>query len=273
MDFRILNDAVLYVSGDDAQSWLQGQTTNHLGELNDEKSLYSLFLNLKGKIVSDVWINRYDSGFLATRFSAGKSCSGTLERYLVMEDVEIATHPWRAVHFLGEVEPDLPHEISRFATSRLDSAGVDLLIHTKNLERCTEKLRTLGHQQCSESEWESRRINARIPRFGKDFDETTLPQEVGLKHAINFEKGCYLGQEPVVMLEHRGQPPRRLALVHVSISLQTDDKRSEEGQIVGKITSVAGQNALALIKRKSLKRTLYVGKQQVEVVALLEEGR
>ena len=58
---------------------------------------------------------------------------------------------------------------------------------------------------------EARRIEAGLPRFGIDFDESNLPQEAALDDWLSFEKGCYIGQEYVVRLAHRGQVSKRLS--------------------------------------------------------------
>ena len=59
--------------------------------------------------------------------------------------------------------------------------------------------------------FEAMRIERGLPRFGVDFDTTHYPQEAGLeKLAVSFDKGCYLGQEVVYMLENRGHPKRKL---------------------------------------------------------------
>src|SRR5262249_30258701 len=71
-----------------------------------------------------------------------------------------------------------------------------------------------------ESAWEALRIEQGVPRFRHDFDESTYPQEASLeKRAVSFDKGCYLGQEVVCMLELRGQVKRKLVPVTLSASI------------------------------------------------------
>jgi folate-binding protein YgfZ len=75
------------------------------------------------------------------------------------------------------------------------------------LERVLERGALLG----GENVRETRRIEASRPRFGVDMDESHLPLEAGLDEAISFQKGCYIGQEYVVRLAHRGHVNRKLA--------------------------------------------------------------
>jgi folate-binding protein YgfZ len=85
-------------------------------------------------------------------------------------------------------------------TTSLDGAGVVL-------DRVLERGALLG----GENVRETRRIEASRPRFGVDMDESHLPLEAGLEEAISFQKGCYIGQEYVVRLAHRGHVNRKLS--------------------------------------------------------------
>ena len=101
----------------------------------------------------------------------------------------------------------------------------------------------LDAPRLDEQEWNALRVERGVPRFGVDFDETTYPQEAALeKRAVSFDKGCYLGQEVVCMLELRGHVKRKLARVALdgasppaAGSPITDDAGAE----IGSLTSVA----------------------------------
>ena len=117
------------------------------------------------------------------------------------------------------------------------------------------------------------RYDARgVPRWGRDFGADTLPQEAGLKHAVSFDKGCYLGQEPVVMLEHRGKPPKRLVRLELEDAVEVGAPVEAAERQVGRVTSAAGTRALALVKRKALEgeAPLEVGGRALTRWALVE---
>ena len=120
-----------------------------------------------------------------------------------------------------------------------------------------------------DASWERARIAAGIAEHGRDFGLDTLPQEVGLKRAVSFEKGCYVGQEPVVMLEHRGQPPRRLARVRLASCPDLPAEIRAEGALAGTLTSCVEGLGLALIKRKRLESSLRVNEEALEVLAIV----
>jgi folate-binding protein YgfZ len=113
---------------------------------------------------------------------------------------------------------------------------------------------TMGDRQG----WEALRLEHAVPRFGVDFDDKTYPQEARLEtSAVSFDKGCYLGQEVVCMLQMRGHVKRRLASVVVEGSLVPgagEVVKDGSGAAVGEVTSavfsprVGKPVALAMLK-------------------------
>ena len=107
--------------------------------------------------------------------------------------------------------------------------------------------------------WEALRLERGVPAFGIDFDEKTYPQEASIeKAAVSFDKGCYLGQEVVCMLELRGHVKRKLVSVVLDGAATPASGAAvadESGAAVGEITSAAHSPtlgvpvALAMIKR------------------------
>ena len=68
----------------------------------------------------------------------------------------------------------------------------------------------------SDDAWEALRVELGVPRMGVDYDDKTVPHEASLEQvAVSFSKGCYLGQEAIVMLERRGHAKKRLARISV----------------------------------------------------------
>ena len=74
--------------------------------------------------------------------------------------------------------------------------------------------------------------------MGTDFGPDALPAEVGLESAIDFEKGCFLGQESVAKVRNLGHPPRVLRLVRSGTVLRPGGAVLAEGRPVGEVTSV-----------------------------------
>lgn len=94
------------------------------------------------------------------------------------------------------------------------------------------------------------RIANGVPRWGRDMDAKTIPQEVGIdEHAVHFEKGCYLGQEAMAKIHFRGKVNRRLASLELDGNVAPGaELTDDDGATVGRVTSVAGDRALAVVR-------------------------
>ena len=104
-------------------------------------------------------------------------------------------------------------------------------------------------QEASEEEYERWRIEAGIPRWGREIDERVLPAEAGLTEThVSFTKGCYPGQEPIARQHYRGKVNRRLRVLDVEGEAAPGDELTLDGKIVGRITSVVPGLALGYVR-------------------------
>lgn len=146
--------------------------------------------------------------------------------------------------------------------------GFDLFIPTDALGMVFDKVvaaaRQVGGRAVGWSAVESRRIEGGVPRFGADIDETNLAPEAGdafVAHAINYAKGCYIGQEVIARIRTYGQVAkalRGLRFVEAGLPLPAKgDKVFKDGKEVGVLTSVLHSTAvkaviaLAYVRRES----------------------
>ncbi len=226
--------------GKDRESFLQNMLTNDVRSLAAGAGVPAAFLNNKGKLVSDLTVFKSDDVFLLqVERERAEPFRKALDRYIISEDVALESRAdaeaalsiegpkasgilaelagisasmldeLAHLHFLILDLAKVPARVTaqrreltpRFdVTTSLDGAGVVL-------ERVLERGALLG----GENVRETRRIEASRPRFGVDMDESHLPLEAGLEEAISFQKGCYIGQEYVVRLAHRGHVNRKLS--------------------------------------------------------------
>lgn len=260
---RILDDVVVRLDGDDARTWLQGQVTADLSSLAQGEAAYALLLSAKGKIVSDMWVLATDPWRIVLPRERADDAIARLERFLVMEDVELEREDRRILSVQGEIPSSLADDPRAIRVDRW-GAGVDLLV-----EPDEQRPEAMADAEA----WDAARVRAGRPRIGKDFGDDTLPQEAGLKHAVSFSKGCYVGQEPVVMLEHRGKPPKRLVRFRAAQATEGQDVFSD-GKKVGRVTSVAPDGdsvvGLALIARRALEAAIDVGGEALAEISLVE---
>jgi len=252
---RRMDRVCLTVRGDEARQWLQGQLTADVAEPAPGEARYALVVNDKGRVFSDVYVLDRDDGVdLLVPSDRGAPLLERLDRFIVMEDVELALEERAFWVAAGPGADALPGSAVRAL------GGVGTIGEGADFEA----------HRVDDAEWERLRIAAGEPRFGADFGEHTLPQEAGLRHAVSFEKGCYVGQEPIVMLEHRGKPPKRLVR-GTSAQATVDMPVMQGGREVGRVTSAAGGLVLALVKRKALETEapLEIGGSPLEGLALI----
>jgi folate-binding protein YgfZ len=95
---------------------------------------------------------------------------------------------------------------------------------------------------------ERARIEAGVPVWGRELDDSILPAEAGLDEThISFTKGCFPGQEPIARLRHRGHVNRRLRVLEVE-SATPGDEIHHEGKAVGRVTSAVPGVALGYVR-------------------------
>jgi folate-binding protein YgfZ len=127
-----------------------------------------------------------------------------------------------------------------------DFAGFDLFVPTNSLAAVADKLitaaKSIGGRACGWTAFETARIEAGIPRFGADMDETNIPLECGIEaRAVSYNKGCYIGQEVLNRIHTIGHVNRELRGLLLADDLKTlparGDKLFKDGKEVGYITS------------------------------------
>ena len=132
--------------------------------------------------------------------------------------------------------------------------GVDVIC---DAERIDEVKAALGVPEVSEAAAEIIRVERGRPRYGVDLDESVIPQEAGLnERAVNFEKGCYVGQETVARLFYRGKPNRHLRGLRLSEPVESGTVLRLGEREVGKVGSSVvsptyGPIALAIVRREA----------------------
>jgi folate-binding protein YgfZ len=236
--------AVLSVRGDDARVWLNGQVTNDVRTTQPGDAVHALVLNVKGRILADaIVVDRGESGLAAV---VPKSELATLhehlEKYVIMEDVTLVDETLSVAELHGGT-------VGESYRAPWLGEGVAIWIGDGAALASLERI--------DDAEAERARITQGRPAFGVDFGPTTYPQEAGLDTAVSFQKGCYLGQEVVCMLENRGQLSRRLVRLTTDRLVVPGAKVTDaSGAEVGAITSAApaseGGVALGYVKRAAI---------------------
>ena len=175
---------VLVISGADRASWLQGLVTNDVASLAPGDCRYAAYLTPQGRMITDMnVIARADRLLLAVPASLAALLRDRLDGLIFAEDAQVtdesaALDIWTTVNAAGEfsdvvVEHGQPHGMP-YPEINLDTFDVV-------------------------------RVERGMPRFLVDMDTDTIPLEAGIEdRAISFTKGCYVGQEVIVRVTHRG---------------------------------------------------------------------
>ncbi len=204
--------AIVSVGGDDAHDWIQGQVTNQVEGVPAGGSVYAFVLTLKGRTLADVYVLMGDDEILLdVPKTQVDSLLARLERYIIMEDVDLEHRP--DLGLLAAVGP-LAHEVGEggWPADRLGVGGRQWVVSTDALsserDRLIARCHALGGGLVGEKTWRHAHVLLGRPLFGVDFGDWTYPQETGLNElAVSFKKGCYIGQETVVMLAEPGKGP------------------------------------------------------------------
>jgi folate-binding protein YgfZ len=135
--------------------------------------------------------------------------------------------------------------------------GIDLIVPAAEADRLRGHVLGAGAAEISEAAAEIARVESGRPRFGREMSSATMPAEAGIvERAIDFEKGCYIGQEPVARLHYRGRPNRVLRGLRLSAAAEAGDELFLGDKLVGVIGTACvspalGAVALAIVRREA----------------------
>jgi folate-binding protein YgfZ len=213
------------VAGPDAEDFLQRMLSNDV----TAAPCPALLLTPKARVIAPLVVVRraLDDFLLLTEPGLGETVRRTLLRARFAAKVEIDPEEHTSVVVLGEAD-GIPND--EFGETGAEVLDTDL------------------EPTLSEQELERMRIEAGVPAWGKELDDSILPAEAGLDEThISFTKGCYPGQEPIARLHHRGKVNRGLRVLGVDSAQPGDEIRHGE-KVVGRITSSVPGRALAFVR-------------------------
>lgn len=250
--------AFIRVTGEDSARFLQGLLTADVGELTQGRATPAALLTVKGKIVSEIWVladNDDEEPLLAVPRDLGEAVYESLDAHIIMDDVELGQpESWDAIIVWdegGELAPQaLPASagvVGLGATHPL--AGVLLVGERARLEALAGA-GGLG-LEADAAAFTSARIQQGRPAWGHELRAERFPPEVGYVDAVSYEKGCYLGQEPLSRIHNRGQVNRVMVRVAVRGEgpLPLPLRAEGEDKEVGELTSLAAGQGLAILRR------------------------
>jgi folate-binding protein YgfZ len=262
--------ARISLTGGDRVRWMNGMVTNNIRDLAVGHGVYAFLLNPQGRILGDM--NVYNQGealIVETDRSQVEKIIAIFDHYIIMDDVEVTnisekqtaiglTGPRsRAILNLAGIEVPNLHPLQTI-TPRCDcdcgcvectvicgecepQESYEVWLAPQDVYKTWQALIAAGGTPVGSEALEMQRIVAGIPLYGVDIRERDLPQETEQMRALNFNKGCYVGQEIVERIRSRGNVHRKFSgfLVEGAAAIAAGDKLFSGEKEVGEITSVA----------------------------------
>jgi folate-binding protein YgfZ len=257
--------AKIAVSGRDRLRWLNGMITNNVRDLAPQHGVYAFLLNPQGHILGDLYAYHCGESLVVDTDQTERGrILEHFDHYIVMDDVEIAdigdrqasvglagpkaVEVLRAAGMEGPtLEPlqwaDIDWRGLKLTLVRGDHPSVpsfELWLVPGGVSPLWEALGKAGAKPAGSAALELFRVASGIPRYGQDIRERDLPQETEQVRALNFSKGCYIGQEIVERIRSRGNVHRKFSGFVVKGSPPPGGaKVQSDGKDVGELTSMA----------------------------------
>jgi folate-binding protein YgfZ len=266
--------ARILLTGNDRTRWLNGMVTNNIRDLAPSHGVYAFLLNPQGRILGDMYAyNHGEAIMVETDRSQVEKILATFDHYIIMDDVEV-TNVSEAQTALGLAGPrarailniagiEVPNlqplqmitpqcncdcgcvECAVIRSEDGAQESYEIWLSPKDVYKTWQALIAAGATPAGSESLETHRIVAGIPLYGVDIRERDLPQETEQMRALNFNKGCYVGQEIVERIRSRGNVHRKFTgfVVEGAAAIAPGDKIVEDAKEVGEITSVAAMHS------------------------------
>jgi folate-binding protein YgfZ len=247
-NMAILADrAVVRVAGPGARAFLQGMITNDINKVGDGAAIHTGLLAPQGRILFDFFVVPEGDGYL---LECGKAqASALMQRllfYRLRAEVEIKEEPSLIVAAAWGETPHLPEDTIAYADPRLPALGLRILLLVE------ARGADLGCALSAEVDYHARRIGLGVPEGGRDYAHgDAFPHDALFDqlNGVDFKKGCYVGQEVVSRMEHRGTARKRIVGVEGEGPLPASGTEiTAGGNPIGTLGSTSGVSGLALLR-------------------------
>jgi aminomethyltransferase len=256
--------ARINVTGKDRVRWLHNMVTNNVRDLPVNRGNYNFVLNAQGRILGDMYIyNRGESLVLETDASQVEALITAMKRFIIMDKVELTSEGGRLMAF-GVCGPEAEKvltnaglDLSGMQPLEVRDGGIasaavsvvrgpeqrpgwfELWLASGEAQDLWSSLVQAGAQPVGTEAVEMWRVLRGIPNYGQDIRDRDLPQETEQAQALNFTKGCYIGQEIVERIRSRGQVHRKFTGFAFGDSVPALGKYDFEGRSLAEVTSIA----------------------------------
>jgi folate-binding protein YgfZ len=204
--------AKLRVTGTDRVRFLNGQITNDLRKANETVAMEACVLNAKGKLNAHIFIAALGESFLIdAEPELRETLRARLERYVIADDVQIddVTDEFALFHVFTD-EPPVPGSGRSVSAHRFVATGWDIWSDLAHHDALRLEL-AAAYLFIDSAAAEVMRIEQGLPRWGRELTDEIIPIEANLEErTIDYQKGCYIGQEVISRMKMSGQTNKRL---------------------------------------------------------------
>ena len=245
--------------------FLNGLVTNDMKSLAANRWMPAAFPTVQGRLIGAVRIVRGGDSFLIdTETASHEAVLKTISRFVLAGDFKVAdlssetglltvqgAGAAAVVEKVVAGVSELPRNgvletkwqdtaLTVFRATHTAEDGFDIVLDSSAVANLREALITAGAQPIDDQTQEILRVEAGIAKFGRDMDESNVLPETNLDDAVSFTKGCYVGQEIIVRIKHRGHPAKRLTGLRFDTAQQIEAGsiiKSADGAEIGRVTS------------------------------------
>ena len=251
------------VSGSEATMFMNGLITNDVKNLAQNRWMPAVFPTVQGRLIGAVRVIRASGPefLIDTEMASHEAVLKTVSRFTLAGDFKVSdvTSETALLTIQGQgaaeiLENDLAQDVSGLPqngvvqtdwvtiirANHTGEDGFDIIIDAARKAELQKTLEAAGAQPIGEDTLEILRVEAGIARFGQDMDETNVVPETNLDDAVSYTKGCYVGQEIIVRIKHRGHPAKKLTALRFETDQQIEAGaviRSTDNQEIGRVTS------------------------------------
>jgi folate-binding protein YgfZ len=257
------------LTGSEVVQFLNGLITNDMKTLAENQWMPAVFPNVQGRLLAYVRVVRIRDGFLIdTEATTHDTVLKTIERFTLAGDFHVAdiTKQTAMLSVQGKQAADIVGTVLGKTLSELSGNGVveiewqqqtltvlrashtaedgfDIIAGADQATVLWEALTNAGARPIGYEALERLRIEAGVPRYGVDMDETNVVTETGLDEAVSYTKGCYIGQEIIARIKYRGHVAKKLVGLAFDRALKVEMEnepriKSADDKEIGRLTSV-----------------------------------
>lgn len=263
--FKFPKRGLIEVSGGEAVQFLNGMLTNDIAKLPENSWMLAAFPNVQGRLLAFVRVLRSGDRFLFdTEAATGEKVFNNLFRFTfagdfkvrdLSEEMSLLSIQGKQAAEILESKVQSPKSKAEVLETELNGEkvfvirathtaedGFDLFASSNVIQDLSQEFENAGAMKISDETREVLRVEAGIPLYGVDMDETTVVLETGIDEAVSFTKGCYVGQEVIIRIHHRGHVAKKLAGLifdEPADIAPNSELKSKEGKNAGRATSVA----------------------------------